>query len=389
MRIKDSVKLQHLAQQINKQSYSSIRKKDTVAKQENQFHAYKNSSPVQSSNLKQINYSRESVMSDKNEVAKRYQLANEKTVVDTGEETLIHSRNPYVSESDIEIQILNEKYSRINRINLSKENPIGYIRDKYKNVNSPYFRHDLTNEERQAAYDNETEWLYKGKAQHYNMRDAAFRHVDMSGPNEDDRAKAFQRDVVNQQIGLLFDRQHLTIPKNTKLTFTITPFDYAATVTGTNDQKVIDTIEALLNSGSNSKELFQHIIGSRTDDSTQFEKKTYDKYRVVREIYEKTGYYLGDLHAQNGTYLTEDGRDILDVYREALEKDPLTKDFTLVALSHYGSEVKHLASVGYDTVPDLVLSIHYQNGFLEDAGQSKNYSANNRAWLPSLQLSDR
>lgn len=130
-------------------------------------------------------------------------------------------------------------------------------------------------------------------------------------------------------------------------------------------------------------------MGSRTDDSVQFEKESYEKYQAVREIYEKTGYHLGDLHAQNGTFMTEDGRDILDVYREALEKDPLMKDFTSVVLSHYGSEVKHLASVGYDTVPDLVLSIHYQNGDLEDMGQSKNYSANNRAWLPSLQLSNR
>ncbi|MGF7534269.1 hypothetical protein AAGG74_11270 [Bacillus mexicanus] len=89
--------LKYLAQQINKQSYSSIRKENTVAKQENQFHAYKKSSPVQSRSLQQINYSRESVMSEKNDVANRYQLANEKTVVDTGEETLIHSRNPYVS----------------------------------------------------------------------------------------------------------------------------------------------------------------------------------------------------------------------------------------------------------------------------------------------------
>ncbi|WP_420976509.1 DUF4885 family protein [Bacillus vallismortis] len=389
MHIKDIVQLQYFAQQINKQSHTSIRKKDTVAKQENQFHAYIKSSPAQNNSLKRINYSRESVMSDKTDVAKRYQRANEQTVVDTGEETLIHSRNSYVSESDIKLQILDEKYSRINKINLSKEYPLGYIHDKYKNANSPYFRHDLTSEERQAAYDNETEWLYKGKAQCYNMRDAAFRHVDMSAPNEDDRAKAFQRDIVNQQIGLLFNRQNLTIPENTQLTFTITPFDYATTVTGIDDQHVIDTIEALLNSGDNGKELFQHIMGSKTDDSAQFKKEPYDKYQAVREIYEKTGYLLGDLQAQNGTFMTEDGRDILDVYREALEKDPLTKDFTSVALSHYGSEVRHLASVGYDTIPDLVLSIHYQNGSLEDMGQSKSYGTNNRAWLPSLHLSNR
>ncbi len=98
-------------------------------------------------------------------------------MTDNGKETVIDSNNSYESESDIRIKILDEKYSRIDAINKTKSDPLGYIKDKYQNSKSPYFRSDLSPAERQAAYDNETEWLFKGKAQSYNLQDAAFRNV--------------------------------------------------------------------------------------------------------------------------------------------------------------------------------------------------------------------
>ncbi|RCK09657.1 DUF4885 domain-containing protein [Bacillus licheniformis] len=65
--------------------------------------------------------------------------ANDRTVTDTGKETKINAQNPYVSESDIRKKILDEKYSKINAMNKTKPDPLGYIKDKYKNPNSPYF----------------------------------------------------------------------------------------------------------------------------------------------------------------------------------------------------------------------------------------------------------
>lgn len=334
--------------------------------------------------INQFNYSKTSVSGNSGTFSKVYQSANDRTVTDTGKETVIESNNAYDSESDIRIKILDEKYSRMNAINKSKPDPLGYIKDKYQNSKSPYFRSDLSAAERQAAYDNETEWLFKGKAQNYNLQDAAFRNVTFNGEVEAENEKVYQRSMVNQQLQVLLNRNHIHIPEGTELTFTITPIDYQVRVSGTDDQDLIKQIEQALQSGDNSKELFLHIIKSQSSDSTQFSKEAYKKYQAAREMYEVTGYHLKDLEVIDGRYVTPDGRDLLDVYKEELEKDPAQKETASYAISHYRSGLSEIAEAGYDAIPDFILSIDYRNGSLRDVGQSKSYGTGDTGWLEAL-----
>ncbi|KJJ41651.1 hypothetical protein UM89_12330 [Bacillus subtilis] len=334
--------------------------------------------------INQFNYSKTSVAGKSGTFSKVYQAANVRTVTDTGAETVIESSNPYESESDIRIKILDEKYSRINAINKTKSDPLGYIKDKYQNSKSPYFRSDLSAAERQAAYDNETEWLFKGKAQNYNLQDAAFRNVTFNGEVEAENAKVYQRSQVNQQLQVLLDRNHIHIPEGTELTFTITPIDYKVRVSGSDDEDLIKQIEQVLQSGDNSKELFLHIMKSQSSDSTQFSEEAYKKYQAAREMYEATGYHLKDLEVIDGRYVTPDGRDLLDVYKEKLEKDPMQKETASYAVSHYRSELSKIAEAGYGAIPDFILSIDYSNGSLRDVGQSKSYGTGDTEWLDTL-----
>ncbi|MGG1243242.1 DUF4885 domain-containing protein [Bacillus cabrialesii] len=334
--------------------------------------------------INQFNYSKTSVAGNSGTFSKVYQAANVRTVTDTGAETVIESTNPYESESDIRIKILDEKYSRINAINKTKSDPLGYIKDKYQNSKSPYFRSDLSAAERQAAYDNETEWLFKGKAQNYNLQDAAFRNVTFNGEAEAENAKVYQRSQVNQQLQVLMNRNHIHIPEETELTFTITPIDYKVRVSGSDDEDLIKQIEQVLQSGDNSKELFLHIMKSQSSDSTQFSEEAYKKYQAAREMYEVTGCHLKDLEVIDGRYVTPDGRDLLDVYKEELEKDPVQKETASYAVSHYRSELNKIAEAGYDTIPDFILSIDYSNGSLRDVGQSKGYGTGDTEWLDIL-----
>ncbi|OLQ46151.1 DUF4885 domain-containing protein [Bacillus licheniformis] len=334
--------------------------------------------------INQFNYSKTSVAGNSGTFSKMYQTANVRTVTDTGAETVIESTNPYESESDIRIKILDEKYSRINAINKTKSDPLGYIKDKYQNSKSPYFRSDLSAAERQAAYDNETEWLFKGKAQNYNLQDAAFRNVTFNGEAEAENAKVYQRSQVNQQLQVLLNRNHIHIPEGTELTFTITPIDYKVRVSGSDDEDLINQIEQVLQSGDNSKELFLHIMKSQSSDSTQFSEEAYKKYQAAREMYEVTGCHLKDLEVIDGRYVTPDGRDLLDVYKEELEKDPVQKETASYAVSHYRSELNKIAKAGYDAIPDFILSIDYSNGSLRDVGQSKSYGTGDTEWLDIL-----
>ncbi|EWH22772.1 DUF4885 domain-containing protein [Bacillus haynesii] len=334
--------------------------------------------------LSKLNYSKDSIVNHAGAFRRAYEAANDQTVADTGKETKINAQNPYVSESDIRKKILDEKYSKINAMNKTKPDPLGYIKDKYKNSNSPYFRNDLSAAERQAAYDNETEWLFKGKAQSYNMQDAAFRNVNFHGEVEAENEKIYQRSQVNKQLQALLDQYHIAIPADTALTFTISPIDYQVKVSGTDDEQLIHQIEHILQSGENSKQLFLHIMKSLSSDSAQYSKEAQQKYQTVREIYEVTGYHLKDLEVVDGGYVTPDGRDLLDVYKEELEKDPVQKKTAHFAIAHYGAELNRLAEAGYHSVPDFILSIDYSNGSLRDTGQKKSYGTGDTAWLREL-----
>lgn len=378
------IRTQVMAQNIWNKVSSYRGKSTSVYTQSVLEKAYRLETKSSEKSIDQFNYSKTSVVRNNGTFSKLYQSANNRTVTDTGEKTVIQSTNPYESESDIRIKILDEKYSRINAINKTKSDPLGYIKDKYQNSKSPYFRSDLSAAERQAAYDNETEWLFKGKAQNYNLQDAAFRNVTFHGEVETENAKVYQRSQVNQQLQVLLNRNHIHIPQGTELTFTITPIDYKVQVIGTDDEALIEQIEQVLQSGDNSKELFLHIMKSLSSDSAQFSEEAYKKYQVTREMYDVTGYHLKDLKVVDGRYLMPDGRDLLDVYKEELEKDPVQKQTASYAISYYRSELSKIAEVGYDAIPDFILSIDFSNGSLRDVGQSKSYGTGDTKWLETL-----
>ncbi len=378
------IRTQVMAQNIWNKVSSYRGKSTSVYTQSVLEKAYRLETKSSEKSIDQFNYSKTSVVRNNGTFSKLYQSANNRTVTDTGEKTVIQSTNPYESESDIRIKILDEKYSRINAINKTKSDPLGYIKDKYQNSKSPYFRSDLSAAERQAAYDNETEWLFKGKAQNYNLQDAAFRNVTFHGEVETENAKVYQRSQVNQQLQVLLNRNHIHIPQGTELTFTITPIDYKVQVIGTDDEALIEQIEQVLQSGDNSKELFLHIMKSLSSDSAQFSEEAYKKYQVTREMYDVTGYHLKDLKVVDGRYLMPDGRDLLDVYKEELEKDPVQKQTASYAISYYRSELSKIAEVGYDAIPDFILSIDFSNGSLRDVGQSKSYGNGDTKWLETL-----
>ena len=142
--------------------------------------------------------------------------------------------------------------------------------------------------------------------------------------------KVYQRSQVNKQLQALLDQYHIAIPADAALTFTITPIDYQVKVSGTDDEQLIHQIEQILQSGENSKQLFLHIMKSLSSDSAQYSKEAHQKYQTVREIYEVTGYHLKDLEVVDGRYVTPSGRDLLEVYKEELEKDPVLKKCLLL-----------------------------------------------------------
>ncbi|TDU10261.1 DUF4885 family protein [Bacillus sp. BK450] len=300
--------------------------------------------------------------------------SNNQNRIDSKDQSTIKSTNEVMTESDRRMKILDEKYEKINEQNKRFNDPQDHIYNKYRNPYSSYFRSDLTKPEREAAYIMEMSWARNNKGGQYDFNDAIFRNEKRyDSTQESVEKKILNRQKVNEQLQDLFSKNGISIPKNTNLTFTIDPNNFKLVVSGSKDESLMKQIEDLLNTTNNTRELFFHIMKSRNDDSTQFTPDSLAKFHLVNQIKTVTGYNLKDLSIVNGQFVTDNGTNIFDLYKEELLKNPYTAENARIAASHYGSQLFDLAKNGFDSIPDLVLSIGYQNGSLQDIGQKVNY----------------
>ncbi|EDW21498.1 DUF4885 domain-containing protein [Bacillus pumilus] len=304
----------------------------------------------------------------------RTATSNTHKEMDSKNQSTIKSTNETMTEADKRMKILDEKYQKINEQNKRFSDPQDHIYNKYRNPYSSYFRSDLTKSEREAAYTMEMSWARNNKGGQYDFNDAIFRNEKRYDPTQESvEKKIFNRQKVNEQLQDLFSKNGITIPKNMNLTFTIDPNHFKLVVGGSTDESLTKQIEDLLNTSNNTRELFFHIMKSRNDDSTQFTPDSLAKFHLVNQIKTVTGYNLKDLSIVNGQFVTDKGTNIFDIYKEDLLKNPYTAEHARIAASHYGAQLFDLAKNGFDSIPDLVLSIGYQNGSLHDIGQKENY----------------
>ncbi|ADL51138.1 DUF4885 domain-containing protein [Clostridium cellulovorans] len=298
---------------------------------------------------------------------------------------VINSNNKYSGEEERQIGILKDKYSRLAEANKRRQNPRQYIFDKYYNQNSPSYMKGLTEQQRDYGYTTEMRMTFQGTMDYFFGDDALGSEPTIYDDIEQANKKLYNRQEVNNQLKSLFKDNNVIIPDNLKLTFKIDPYTYNLAVSGTEDSNLINTIEQLLNSGDNSKELFLHIIKSRSDDSEQCTQEKLEKYRLNLEIKKYTGYDLKDLKVANGKFTTEEGADIAGVYSEALKYNySIAAKYKGDILAYYSTQLNSLAKNGFDSIQDLVLSIDYKNGSLYDVGQMYNFGEGKTQWIEKL-----
>ncbi|QKF78418.1 DUF4885 family protein [Arcobacter defluvii] len=306
------------------------------------------------------------------------------------EETVIQARNGYVNEEEKkQKQMIDEHYAKMNEENKNFAYPSAHISEKYFDIASPYYVEGLTKEERKTAYSQEINYLNNGHLITYRSNDPVLRDMPLIyGDVDVAQRKAYDREKVNEQFQTLLNKYNVTIPQDTKLTFTIDPNTLKATVSGTDDETLAKAVEDVMNTANNAKELFRHIISSRSDDSTQYNGTSASKYNLTQNIKNVTGYNLKDLEIKDGKFVTEDGTNVAEIYIKKINENPNMSDFVKqMSIASNVAGLTKLAKNGFDSVPDLVLSIDYENGSFYDVKQSENFGTGKRQWIDELKAS--
>ena len=306
------------------------------------------------------------------------------------EETVIQARNSYVNPDEAKrVKMLEDHYSKMNAENKMFANPYAHSSEKYFDIYSPYYIQGLSQKERVIASDTEIKYLNGGKM--FSYEDAILKNeLPIFGDIEVAEEKAFNREKVNTQFQSLLKKYNVTIPQDTKLSFTIDPNTLKATVSGTDDKTLAKSVEDVINTADNATELFYHISSSVSDDSTQYTPRQYSKFNLTKQIKDVTGYTLKDLEIKDGKFITPDGTDVAEIYTKKINENPKMSDYyKMMSIGSNVADLKKLAKDGFDSVPDLVLSIDYQNGSFYDVKQSENFGTQKSGWIKELKQARR
>lgn len=217
---------------------------------------------------------------------------------------------------------------------------------------------------------DQLEWLYSQDWEYHDYGDCK-RYLQMIFPYDreaqtEEEVATYNRQMVNTQLSNIFANAgiDMSILSSYNLIFSIDPYDYSLTVTGTDDSDLIQTLENLLNENNNSRELFYHILHS---DSGFISEDALLKYHTLRSFASVTGEDPRDYKLTKDGLVNENGENILDVYKEALEtSDEVSEGFKADAYSTFADNITKLLTKGYMNIPDLNLSIGYSDGILQD-----------------------
>ncbi|MDX4038642.1 DUF4885 family protein [Aliarcobacter skirrowii] len=304
--------------------------------------------------------------------------------ISSGNDT-IKAKNDYKSELDNRIKISIEHYTKVYQENIKFENPISHIYDKYKNPNSQYYLKGLTDSERSVAYHSEVGYINNnGKPITIDVTGVIFRNMKpMNYSIISAEENAYNREAVNSQFQTILSNHGITIPKDEKLIFTIEPNYYTLKVNGAKDENLASAIEEILNKNSeNIKQLFLHISYVKSDDNTQFTKEKQEKFNIVNSVKEFTDYNLADLEIKDGRFLAPNGEDLFKIFKDNFDKRYPNPGFDKnTILIYHENQLTELARKGFENVPDLILSIEYENGSFYDIGQKENFGTGKTAWI--------
>jgi hypothetical protein len=279
--------------------------------------------------------------------------------------------------------------------------PIQHARDRYFNPNVRHFvGHDLSDWERDRAFNAEKQMIIAGRFAYISLSDPIFegRGLGRSDPavRRIDHFNALRatpgltfhrRNMINSQLNDLLQRNGIHLPENLRLSFIIDS-QYRLRVTGSDDESLIRQIENLLNSNGNSAQLFTHILQSTTTverNSNQVRDDSLRKYQVDWSIRRYTDYTRQDLELVKGRFLTKDGVDIMEHIRRGIaEEFRETGGGAGILMEFTRQELEWLAAIGPENIPEMVLTIDFENGHLFDVGQPHGFGPGQTGWISDL-----
>lgn len=302
--------------------------------------------------------------------------ANKEAVDHAGNEIKSNNMDVYQETYHVFKKALIDKYTKLADEARSHADPEEYLLKKYRNKSCAWYVADLTDREREIAYHYERQMLETGTIKGVKFQDSLFRGILVKGETDIARV-AFNRQMVNAQIGNIFQENGIELREGEQCVFSVDPYSYRISVSGVEEEMRL-RMENALNVGENGKNLFFHINHCAVQDGANSRQVTEDgslKHQVYQDVLQYTGLELNALEERDGSYYTKEGKDICGIVCAAIDASPeIPVSFKPQMQEAVCGRIHELAGKGRDTVRDMILRIGYSEGELVEKDQGISFS---------------
>ena len=234
-----------------------------------------------------------------------------------------------------------------------------HLYNKYFNESSEeYAGAGYSKEEIVAMYNNEKNMTLYGSLRY----DASFEDPVLKDEAAVDDAvvtaqKEHSKDSVSKQIDNVLKFNGVNLDKNEFVLFSIEPIDFKLSATGLENPPKVSMLIDALNFENNAEELFYYLLHS----GFPVPEDVMAKFEAAREIKNATGENLNNLKFEDGSYFTESGEDVAELYKSSIEKTDLPEELKSQAYEEFMGNLDTVTQKGRDNIPDLTMVAGYRN----------------------------
>lgn len=237
-----------------------------------------------------------------------------------------------------------------------------HLYDKYFNESSEeYIGAEYSHEEAAAMYNNEKNMTLYGSLRYdASLEDPVLKDEMLTDDTVISEQKEYSKESVSKQIDNVLRFNGVNLEKNEFFLFSIEPIDFKLSATGLENPPKVSMLIDALNFENNAEELFYYLLHS----GFPVPEDVMAKFEASREIKNATGENLNDLKFADGSYFTEDGENIAELYKSSLEKSDIPDEFKSQAYDDFMSNLGTVTEKGRDNIPDLNMVAGYRNNKL-------------------------
>ena len=211
-----------------------------------------------------------------------------------------------------------------------------------------------------AMYDNELNATLYGTYQNSNLDDPRIKWNSEDWETQLLKDKESNQRIISAQMKNLLDKKGISVEDGDTLLISFDPYEYLISIEGLRNTNNLSKVNEILKEGENAKELFNYTL----QNSGSVNQEALTKYKAYQNIKNLTGENLGELTLRNGNFYTEEGRNILSLVKQGIDKDTLIpQDFKNVAYDYSKRLLKEVAEKGFNSMPDLELTIGYSKEY--------------------------